>query len=219
MQVILASTSPRRKELLTTLGVSFTCVAPNVDETTDLVSADQVTTVLARRKADWVAKELTNQGVDLTDTLIIAADTAVVHNLEILGKPTGPQNAVSMLKQLSGNSHFVVTGLCVKYNGMVIQATEMTRIEFTEIPEWQINAYVATGEPLDKAGSYGIQGIASMFIDRIEGEYTNVVGFPVPLFSKTLTELGLVLVPGKGIVKLTDLKKRKTPTPKRPKKQ
>ncbi|MBR6548215.1 MAG: septum formation protein Maf [Clostridia bacterium] len=218
MQVILASTSPRRKEIFTTLGVSFTCVSPQVDETTDQISADQVTTELARRKADWVADHLAAQGVDLTDTLIVAADTAVVHNMEILGKPTGPKNAFTMLKQLSGNSHFVVTGVCLKYNDKVVQATEMTRIQFAQMEDWQINAYVATGEPLDKAGGYGIQGIACMFAERIEGEYTNVVGFPVPLFTQMLEQLDLTLIPGNGIVKLADLKKRKTPTPKRSKK-
>jgi len=214
IQVILASTSPRRKEILTTQGVTFACMSPQVDETTDWISADCATTEVARRKAEWAAEQLSQQGTDLSQTVIIAADTAVVHNMEILGKPTGPQNAVTMLRQLSGDSHFVVTGICIKYGDATLCGTEMTRIQFASLEDWQINAYVATGEPLDKAGGYGIQGIASMFIERIEGEYTNVVGFPVPLFSKMLAKLDLMLVPGDGIVPLQEMKIRKTPTPK-----
>ncbi len=202
MNIVLASASPRRKEILQNLGLDFTCLSPDTDEQTDLITADRVVKELSLRKAEAAAMVLQAEGADLTDTLIIAADTAVVCDLAILGKPRSVKQATDMLQRLSGRTHFVTTGVTLLYHGQTVTENELTKLRFATLTKEQIDGYVATKEPMDKAGSYGIQGMASSFIEGIEGDYFNVVGFPVFRFCQMLLPLGLHYVAGKGILPL-----------------
>lgn len=191
IRIVLASNSPRRKEILKNLGLKFQVVSPDVDERTQQNSANAAVEELSLQKAKAVHKQLKEQGESLENTLIIAADTVVVHGLKMLGKPKTPADAKKMLQRLMGDTHFVMTGVTLLYNGRITCQSELTKIHFTNIPEQEIDLYVKSGEPMDKAGSYGIQGLASLWIDRIDGDYFNVVGFPVHRFYTMLNGLGL----------------------------
>ena len=199
-KVILASASPRRKEILENLGISFTCVCPDVEEVTDQKTADGVVRDISRQKGIAVANVLKSQGQDVSDTLIIAADTAVVLDMEILGKPKNKESACKMLRALSGRTHFVTTGVTLIYGEQILTENELTKICFATLTDEQIKGYVATGECMDKAGAYAIQGKAAPFITRIEGDYFNVVGFPVHRFSQMVSKLGLTIQPDGKIV-------------------
>ncbi len=203
MNIVLASASPRRKEILKNLGLTFTCLVPDLEEKTNEVTADGVVCDLSLQKARAAAALLKEQGQDMANTLIIAADTAVVCDMTILGKPKNKKQATQMLRTLSGRTHFVTTGVTLLYNGQNVTQNELTRIRFTTLTEEQIEGYVGTGEPMDKAGAYGIQGCAAMFISEIDGDYFNVVGFPVYRFVTMLKELGFSLIPGGGITPLS----------------
>ncbi len=191
IRIILASNSPRRKEVLKNLGLQFQVVSPDVEERTDQNSANAAVEELSLQKAKAVHKQLKDKGESLENTLIIAADTVVVHGLKMLGKPKTPAAAKKMLQRLMNDTHFVMTGVTLMYNGRTACQSELTKIHFTNIPEKEIDAYVKSGEPMDKAGSYGIQGKASLWIDRIDGDYFNVVGFPVHRFYTMLNGLDL----------------------------
>ena len=173
--LILASASPRRGEILANAGIPFVRKAPrDIDETpvAGELPRDYVMR-LAREKAEAVA-------ADPTD-IVLGADTIVVIEGEILGKPSDPADAARMLRRLSGRAHEVITGVCLRNrNGSVIDAAT-TRVWFSSLSETEIEAYVAGGEPMDKAGAYGIQGLASKFVTRIDGCYFNVMGLPVSL--------------------------------------
>lgn len=173
MAVILASQSPRRKELLGLLGIPFTVRVADIDEHMDPGKpAAQEVARLSREKALAVERQ--------KDDTVIAADTVVVLNGRVLGKPGNPAEAIAMLTALSGNTHEVMTGLTVLKGDRLTSHTEVTRVRFRELSANEIEAYVATGAPMDKAGSYGIQSDASAtFVDRLEGDYYNVVGLPV----------------------------------------
>lgn len=171
--VILASGSPRRKEILTAMGIDYTVEVSDVDETTSGMPEEMVIE-LSARKARSVA-------VRHPDSYILAADTLVFGDAEVLGKPKSEQDACRMLTALSGSWHDVYTGMTLinTNNGSEISRAEKTRVHFVSLTQEEIEQYVRTGEPLDKAGSYAIQGMAGMFIDRIEGSYSNVVGLPM----------------------------------------
>ncbi len=201
MEIILASASPRRKEILQNLGLTFTCVCPDIDEHTRQVTADGMVCDLSYQKAQAAVQLLKKQEHDLTDTLIIAADTAVVCDMDILGKPKNKKQAAAMLQSLSGRTHFVTTGITLIFNGQTVTQNELTKIHFAPLSQEQIDAYVESGEPMDKAGAYGIQGGASLFVSGIEGDYFNVVGFPVYRFCRMAEQLGLTILPGKGMIK------------------
>ena len=180
--LILASGSPRRKEILETMGLAYTIDVSDVDENCVAAPAEMVME-LSERKAKAVALRHDN-------ALVLAADT-LVFGEEVLGKPKSPDHAAQMLRKLSGNWHSVFTGLTLidtKTNTCIRRADE-TRVHFVEMSDADIEAYVATKEPLDKAGSYGIQGMGGMFIDRIEGSYSNVVGLPMALLCSMLKEM------------------------------
>lgn len=176
--VVLASGSPRRSEILKRMGVEFIIDAADVDEHCE-GSAREVVLALAKRKAEAVAPRHPL-------AVILAADT-VVDCDGILGKPEDAVDAERMLKMLSGRWHAVYTGVGVYYNGLLRCDTALTRVHFMDISQAEINRYVATGEPMDKAGAYGIQGMAGMFIDRIEGCPHNVMGLPMALTKELLT--------------------------------
>ena len=172
MQLILASQSPRRKELLGLFHIPFTVRVADIDETMD--SAKEPAREVARvskAKAFAVPRQ--------EDDVVIAADTIVVLEDQILGKPADPQQAESMLTALSGRDHQVMTGVTVLRGNRCLTCTEITDIHFRPLSQEEIRRYVATGEPMDKAGAYGIQGGAALFAQRLQGDYYNVMGLPV----------------------------------------
>jgi septum formation protein len=184
--LVLASASPRRQELLRAAGISFTVQPADVDETP-----------LAGESARECAERLAGEkGLAVSRTrpedLILGADTVVVVDETILGKPSDTDDAVRMLRLLSGRVHQVITGVCLVEPAAAGRtartASETTLVTMTEISEGEIRAYVATREPMDKAGAYAIQGMASRWIPRIEGDYSNVVGLPVALVYRMLRE-------------------------------
>ena len=184
MKIILASGSPRRSEILKNLGLEFQVVLPDVDESSDVTDPCALTEELSRRKGLAVYTSLGEP----CDTLIISSDTVVAIDGEILGKPRDLDDAERMLRKLSGRAHEVVSGICLTYNGRAVSAHEVTRVVFGEMTDKDVETAVTLGAPLDKAGAYAIQGIASLFIKGLDGDYFNVVGFPVNLFARTLKE-------------------------------
>ena len=172
MNVILASQSPRRRELLGLFKLPFTIRVADIDETMDSAAApyDEVAR-LSREKALAVPRE--------AEDLVIAADTIVVLGSRVLGKPHSPEEAREMLTALSGRDHQVMTGITVLRGDTVLTRTEVTDIHFRPLSQKEISAYVATCEPMDKAGAYGIQGGAALFVDKMVGDYYNVMGLPV----------------------------------------
>jgi nucleoside triphosphate pyrophosphatase len=182
--LILASASPRRKELLMNAGIAFRVEAGNIPEDPEAgESAVACAERLAREKALAVREKYPND-------LVLGADTTVVVNGEMLAKPTDSKDAARMLRLLSGRMHQVTTGVCLAGPGFDDTRSETTTVAVDLIPEDEIQFYVSTGEPMDKAGGYAIQGIASRWITRIEGDYSNVVGLPISLVYRMLRERG-----------------------------
>ena len=192
-RIILASQSPRRRELLAQIGVPFTVEVSDTDENVSGTEPHVIVQELARRKALAVASHHAGEAV-----YVIGADTIVVYEGEILGKPKDPADARRMLRELSGNAHQVYTGVCMvevpgdeggcgedrtpqggRRSVRETAFAERTDVFVAPLTDAEIDAYIATGEPFDKAGSYGIQGIFARHIEKIEGDYTNVVGLPV----------------------------------------
>ena len=171
MELVLASQSPRRKELLTLLGYPFRVQVASVDEIMEDLPIEQAVARLSYRKAAAI-------GAD-ADQIVIGADTVVVLDGKVLGKPRDAADAVRMLQSLSGKTHQVMTGVCVLKGERVLTHTEVTEVTFRPLSDWEIRNYVATKEPMDKAGAYGIQGGAARFVEGIRGDYFNVVGLPV----------------------------------------
>ena len=182
MNLILASQSPRRRELLGLFRLPFTVRVADIDETMDAAKApyDEVGRV-SRLKA-----EATPHG---SDDVVIAADTIVVCENTVLGKPHSEEEAKQMLRLLSGRDHQVMTGLTVICGQKTVTVTEVTDIHFRELSDKEISDYVATGEPMDKAGSYGIQGGAALFAEKMVGDYYNVMGLPVCRLWQILHEI------------------------------
>lgn len=181
MNIILASQSPRRRELLQFLNMDFIIRVADVDETTDPKQSpkDEVAR-LSRLKAEAIAHDPAD--------IVIAADTIVVLDDRILGKPRNEADAKAMLTALSGRWHQVMTGLTVLQGEKQVSCTEITDVCFRELKEEEIVAYIATKEPMDKAGAYGIQSGAAPFVERIHGDFYNVVGLPVCRLSQILKE-------------------------------
>ena len=188
-RLILASKSPRRRELLAMLGLAFDTVTPAVDESS--VKADSpalLTERLSRLKAEAVRRALPGD-----PRPIVAADTLVDLDGLILGKPRSEDEARAMLRRLSGQTHFVHTGLTLIAGGRTESAVESAAVRFRALGDDEIEAYLTTGEPMDKAGAYGIQGRAGAFIDRIEGDYYAVVGLPICRLTVMLKAAGFSL--------------------------
>ena len=172
MQLILASASPRRRELLGLFGIPFVIRAADIDETMDpSLPPEQEVARVSRCKALAVPRQ--------ADDVVIAADTIVVCEGRVLGKPHSPREAEEMLTLLSGRDHQVMTGCTIAAGERVQTFTEITDLHFRPLEPEEIRRYVATGEPMDKAGGYGIQGGAALFCRRMEGDYYNVMGLPV----------------------------------------
>lgn len=179
MNYILASRSPRRKEILENLGVAFEVVTADVDESSDERDPARLVELLSRRKGEAVRDMLLQAGRDLSDTVIISSDTVVAVDGTILGKPHNKHEAVKMLTMLSGRGHTVVSGVALICGDRCQSASEVTEVYFDTLDTDTIERYVASTNPYDKAGAYAIQGKAALFIREIRGCYFNVVGLPV----------------------------------------
>ena len=189
MGFILASESPRRSELLSRMGLEFQVMIGEHDETMNLSAdpSDEVARV-SRLKVEAVRSKCS------ADDIIIGADTIVVCDGLIMGKPRSEADAFSMLRRLSGRNHEVMTGLCVMKGDYVETVTVTTTLRFCHLSDEEIRAYIATGEPMDKAGAYAVQGLAAMFTVGIDGDYYNVVGLPVCTLARILRKLGVKLI-------------------------
>lgn len=188
MRIILASKSPRRKELLEKLDIDFDIKVSHIDET---IYEQNSPEVFVERLAYEKAKSIVELEKD--KCLVIGCDTVVVYEDEILGKPNNTNQAKEYLKKLSGNRHLVYSGLAiidVVSNNRYV-SHEVTEVYMKELNEEEITNYIKTGEPLDKAGGYGIQGIGSIFIEKINGDYYNVMGLPLNKLYNGLKELGV----------------------------
>lgn len=185
MKMVLASGSPRRRKILAEMGYDFEIAVADVVE--DIIpgeSAEDHVTRLSGKKAESVA-------VDFPDDLVVGADTAVVLDKEILGKPESEKEAIEMLLRLSGKTHAVFTGITIVVMNEQIRRSgyDRTEVTFNELSKRQVSDYVSSGEPLDKAGAYGIQGMGSFLVKSYTGEIDTVIGFPSRLFKKMYTEV------------------------------
>ena len=182
IRLILASASPRRARILESLGLEFTIRPADADET---IHAHETPVAAVRRLA---RRKALAHPVGPRDC-VVAADTVVVLGARILGKPASPREARSMLRALAGRTHIVATGVAVATSARVRTAVDLTRVSFRPMTAKEIARYVLTGEPLDKAGAYGIQGHGGALVDHIEGDYFNVVGLPCAMLARLLASL------------------------------
>lgn len=189
-KIILASKSPRRKQILEQVGLKFTVVVSDFDETRiKFKTPQEMVKKLSLEKARIIAAKNPN-------VIIIGADTTVIYKNEIIGKPTSKQDAVRILKLLSGKVHEVVTGFTVVGGKKSITKAVTSRVKFKQLSEAEIKAYVETGEPMDKAGGYGIQDKGGVFIENIQGDYFNIVGLPIFAVSEVLKQFGVEITKG-----------------------
>lgn len=183
--IILGSSSQRRIELLKTFKIDFVAISPEIDESEiNSTTPEDIVIELALKKANAIKAK--------ADDIIISADTLVCTSKKIFGKPKNSKEAFEMLKELSGKWHKVFTGVCVKIKNEEILFYEVTKVKFRKLEDSEIEYYISTGEPLDKAGAYGIQGLGGVFVEKIIGDYTNVVGLPLPKLWKILFDRGIV---------------------------
>lgn len=194
MRIILASTSPRRREILNRLHIKFEVFSPQVEE---IRKKNEKVSNFVKRLAREKAKSV--QKLTQDDALIIGADTIVYIDQMILGQPRNRNEAFEMLKILSGRTHKVYTGICLLYNEYEVTDYSKSYVTFHEMDNDEIEWYLKTNEFFDKAGSYGVQGYGSLFIKEIKGSYFNVMGFPVDLFYKLLRRIGISF---KDLIKL-----------------
>ena len=186
MDIVLASQSPRRQELLTQMGLFYRVHAVDIDEHMDrLLAPGLLVETISREKAAACA------ALEGPGPLIIAADTVVAKGHTILGKPHNKEEAANMLRLLSGAVHQVYTGFTVWQGERFVTQSECTRVPFRSLSGEEIQAYVDTGEPMDKAGAYGIQGMGSLLVEGIQGDYFNVMGLPVCALGRVLKEFGI----------------------------
>ncbi len=185
--IILASASPRRREILTDLGVKFTVLTADTDESSDITDPIELTKHLASIKGRAVYDLLCRRG-EQEGAVIISADTVVACDGKILGKPKNADEARAMLTLLSGREHTVATGVALTVGGVTRADCNVTRVRVCDIPSEQIDRYIATGEPFDKAGGYGIQGEFCKWISGIDGCYFSVVGLPVSTLNNLFFE-------------------------------
>ena len=182
--IILASGSPRRKEILSELGAEIKIITADVDENSNETDPEKLAQELAQKKGLAVYQKLLAQNALELSCPIISADTIVFCDDEIMGKPKDRADAYRMLKKLSGKAHTVTTGICIVKDGIPHSSFSTTKVFVDTLTDDEINAYINSGDPFDKAGSYGIQGIFSKHVSKIEGCYFNVVGLPVNALSK-----------------------------------
>lgn len=184
MELVLASASPRRQEILKNCGFDFRVFPADIEEKVpDETAPEKVPMLLAEQKAQAVFEKFPYSAV-------LAADTVVVINGKILGKPKDKDDAFGMLRALSGNTHYVYTGVCIKFGNKSDSFVSKSAVEFYDLSDDEIKAYIETGEPMDKAGAYGIQGKGAVLVKAISGDYFNIVGLPIAQVSR---KLGAVL--------------------------
>ena len=179
-EIVLASASPRRAQLLEMAGYEFEVMKTDTDENVTAESPAELVRILSSLKAADAAR--------LTDKVVIAADTVVALDNTVLGKPADADDARRMLRELSGRAHSVYTGITVRRGDTIVTEAHETRVFMRKMSDYEIDGYVATGDPLDKAGAYGVQGRAGMFVSRLEGDYYTVVGLPLCRVSEILRD-------------------------------
>ncbi|OQB24091.1 MAG: Septum formation protein Maf [Firmicutes bacterium ADurb.Bin182] len=184
MRLILASGSPRRRELLDISGFEFDVIVSDANENISANSPSELVKKLSLSKACAVKK-------GRTDCCVIGSDTVVVLDGEVIGKPKDAEDAFSILQKLSGKTHLVYTGIAVISDNCEFADYDVTRVTFEKLTDNEIKAYIKTGEPMDKAGAYGIQGPASLFVKSVEGNYFTIIGLPLPKLYKMLRRAGL----------------------------
>jgi len=182
-RVLLASASPRRRELLNLVGIGHEVCPANIDET-------YLPGELPRAHAERLAREKA-LAIDAPDAVTIGSDTIVVVDGLVLGKPRDRAHAAEMLRQLSGRSHIVMTGVAARWRGELASGLEEVGVTFRQLSDDEIERYIDTGEPMDKAGAYGIQGFGATIVDRVDGDYFAVMGLPLNLLVRLLRSLGL----------------------------
>ncbi len=186
LPLVLASQSPRRRELLSTAGIPFTVRIADVEEIrAPNEPPDAYARRLARAKAEAAWQD--------RNEIVLGADTIVVLDQEVLEKPRDEADARAMLRRLAGREHIVITAICLRHPGGAQVDSTPTRVRFAPLTDAEIDAYVATGEPMDKAGAYAIQGLASKFVERVEGCYFNVIGLPLSQVYRYLKSLEKVV--------------------------
>ena len=186
-KIVLGSSSPRRKEILSMLGLPYEVVVPDTDESSEPAeSPEKYVCVLAKAKCDAVAQKLIGQGKNIADTLIISCDTIVYYDGFIIGKPESEMHAKLTLGMLSDSWHTVYSGLCLRCGEQVCEDFCTTKVKFAELSRNEIDEYVKTGEPMGKAGSYAAQLRGSSFVERIDGDFFNVMGLPVSTLCKMI---------------------------------
>jgi septum formation protein len=181
--VVLASASPRRRELLTLVGIRHEVRPANIDES-------YLAGETPRQHAERLAREKAS-AIDAPGAVVIGSDTIVVVDGDVLGKPRDREHAREMLRRLSGRSHTVMTGVAVLWEGTLVSALEEVGVTFRELTDSEIEQYIDTGEPMDKAGAYGIQGYGATIVDAVDGDYFAVMGLSVNRLARLLRELGL----------------------------
>ena len=181
--VILASASPRRRELLSLVGIEHDVRPANIDET-------YLTGEAPREHAERLAREKA-VAIEVPEAITIGSDTIVVVDGRVLGKPRDREHAAEMLRQLSGRSHVVMTGVAAKWQGKLVSGLEEVGVTFRSLREDEIERYIDTGEPMDKAGAYGIQGFGATIVERVDGDYFAVMGLPLNRLARLLETLGL----------------------------
>ncbi len=193
MKLILASKSPRRKEILENLGVKFQIITLDTDESTNESSPEKFVSDVARKKGEAVRDMLLHEDRLCSNTVILSCDTIVVSpDGEIMGKPHSPEDAKRMIQSFSGKAHTVISGIALITRERTVTAYERSLVYFDTVPEREIDAYILTDEAYDKAGAYAVQGTASLWINKIDGDYFNIVGLPVKRVSDLVkTELGI----------------------------
>lgn len=188
VRLILASASPRRRELLLQMGISDFTIRPALHEIeADDLPPGEAVQAIALAKGQAVAETVS------AGELVLAADTEVWFEGKLLGKPRDEADAIRMLRRLSGAKHTVYSGVALILDGKAVTGVEVTEVYFRDLSDGEIEAYVATGEPLDKAGAYGIQGRAAHFVRRIEGDVYNVIGLPLCLVHELTQKMGVIL--------------------------
>lgn len=191
MKLYLASKSPRRREILDLMRLDYDIVTAEADESLPVgIGMEAAGTLLAERKAKAAADLLADGETDGEEILVLAADTLVYLDGAPLGKPKDADDALRMLTLLSGRRHYVCTGVCLCADGKTRTAVDVTAVHMRSFTEAEIRAYIATGEPLDKAGAYGIQGVGSVLVEKIEGDFFSVMGLPPRLVRGLLADAG-----------------------------
>lgn len=192
LRLYLASGSPRRREILENLGFEIIRLYGDIDETPQAnENAEHYVARMAREKNAAALAQWQHQHASTPDAPILTADTTVALDGEILGKPESAEHAGEILRRLSGRTHQVLTAVCIYSDGIIHEMVQSSDVRFKTLSEQEISAYVATGEPLDKAGAYGIQGLGGVFVEHLHGSFTGVMGLPVFETHQLLIKAGL----------------------------